>query len=72
MRLRPDRFNIFKNLKAKKAIIISKKDWIINAELLKSKIQKLDIEIIEFSEGHMSHIENKSELSYFLSRFAEK
>lgn len=72
MRLRPNRFNVFKNLKAKKAIIISEKDWIINAELLKSKTQNLDVEIVEFSEGHMSHIENKSELSYFFSHFIEK
>ena len=72
MRNRPNRFDVFKNLKAKKAIIISSKDWVINSELLKSKTKNLDIEIVEFSEGHMSHIENKSELSYFLMRFVEK
>ena len=72
MRIRPDRFDIFQNLNAKKALIISKKDWVVNVEYLKAKTKNTDIEIIEFSEGHMSHIENKEELSYFLKRFIEK
>lgn len=72
MRIRPNRFTVFRDLKAKKAIIISHKDLVVNSSILKTKTQNLNVEIIEFSEGHMSHIENKSELSYFLNRFIEK
>jgi len=69
MRIRPNRFEVFKNLKAKKALIISKKDWVVDAELLKSKVLNTDIEVVEFSEGHMSHIENKDNLSSFFTHF---
>ncbi|MFC0603591.1 alpha/beta fold hydrolase [Winogradskyella pulchriflava] len=72
MKLRPNRFEVFKNLKGKKLIIIGKKDSVINAEKLIGKIKDTTIEYVEFSEGHMSHIENKSELSYFLKQFIEK
>ncbi len=72
MRIRPNRYDVFKNLNAKKVLIISKKDWVVNAELLKEKSKNTDIKIEEFSEGHMSHIENKKELSYFFKHFIEK
>jgi len=72
MILRPNRFKVFNNLKAKKALVISLKDWVVNAGLLKEKSKNTDVDIVEFSEGHMSHIENKEELSYFFKRFIEK
>jgi len=72
MKLRPNRFEVFKNLNANKLIIIGKKDGLIDGEQLINKITGTDIEYIEFSEGHMSHIENKSELTYNLIHFIEK
>ncbi|WP_407556405.1 alpha/beta fold hydrolase [Winogradskyella sp. 4-2091] len=72
MKLRPDYFEVFKSLKSKKIIIIGKKDPLINGERIKSQIENTDIIYHELSEGHMSHIENKSELSYLLMRFVEK
>lgn len=72
MKIRPNYFNVFKNLHAKKLIIIGLKDWIVDGEKLKSKIESTAINWVEFSEGHMSHIENKSELSYELLLFVEK
>lgn len=69
MALRPNRFNIFKSIKGKKAIVIGKKDWIVNQELLEKKSKDSNIIIELFCGGHMSHIENKSELTYFLKRF---
>jgi len=72
MRQRPDYFETFKNLNADKLIIIGLKDWIINIQKLKAKLINTDIKYEELSEGHMSHIENKSELSYLLNLFVEK
>ena len=72
MAIRPDRFEVFNAVKGKKAIIIGEKDWIVNKDFLMKKVKNTTIETAVFSEGHMSHIENKSELSYFLIRFSEK
>lgn len=69
MRLRPNRLEVFKKLDAKKLLILGKKDSLVNCENLIRQIEHSDIDYTELSEGHMSHIENKSELSYFLLRF---
>ena len=71
MRLRPNRLEVFKKLDAKKLLILGKKDSLVNCENLIRQIEHSDIDYTELSEGHMSHIENKSELSYFLLRFIE-
>ena len=72
MKLRPNRFETFKSLNTHKLIILGKKDTLINKDLLIAEIEDTDIEYSELSEGHMSHIENKSELPYLLLRFIEK
>jgi pimeloyl-ACP methyl ester carboxylesterase len=72
MKLRPNRLEVFKNLKGKKLIISGKKDSLINSEKIAKQIENTVIEFKELSEGHMSHIENKSELSYIIERFIEK
>lgn len=72
MKLRPNLFEVFKTLNADKLVIIGKKDTLINREQLLSKIENTDINFAELSEGHMSYIENISELTYFLIRFIEK
>lgn len=72
MKLRPNRFNTFKNLDCKKGMIIGAKDSIVDGKKLLAHIEGTNIDFVEFSGGHMSHIENKSELSYFLKRFIEK
>lgn len=69
MRLRPDRFEIFKSIKGKKLIVMGQKDWIINHSKIKSKVEGTDISIVELSQGHMSHIENKTELFEVLKKF---
>lgn len=71
MLLRKDKFEFFKNLDAHKLIIIGKKDPVIDGELIISEIEDTDIQYKELSYGHMSYIENKSELSYLIKRFIE-
>jgi predicted alpha/beta-fold hydrolase len=72
MKLRPNRFETFKNLKSKKLIIIGAKDSLMDGEKLKEQIEGTTIDYVELSEGHMSYIENKSELSYITKQFIEK
>jgi len=69
MRIRPNRFDIFKNIEGKKLIIHGKKDSLININEHKKVIENTDISIIELPEGHMSHIENKNELTRVLKSF---
>ncbi|MDO1502018.1 alpha/beta hydrolase [Winogradskyella maritima] len=71
MRLRPDRFNVLKNLQAKKLIISGLKDWVVDLESIREKTKDADIKTVELSEGHMSHIENIEELSYILKQYIE-
>lgn len=72
MKLRLNRLEVFQNINGKKLIIIGKKDSLINSQELFNKIRNIDITFEELSEGHMSYIENKSELPYLLIRFVEK
>jgi len=72
MKLRPNRFKVFNNLKAKKLIIIGEKDSLIDGVSLINQIRNTEIDYVNFSEGHMSHIEDKSDLTYNLLRFIEK
>ena len=71
MRLREDKFEFYKNLKAHKLIVMGLKDPVINCERILSETKPTDIKCEELSLGHMSHIENKSELSYILKHFIE-
>lgn len=71
MKLRPNRFEIFKNLEGQKLMIVGKKDALVDTEKLHQSIKNTTIDFVAFSEGHMSYIENKSELSYELLRFIE-
>ncbi|GGI56122.1 alpha/beta hydrolase [Winogradskyella haliclonae] len=72
MAIRPDRFETFANITGKKVIIIGEKDTIYNQELVLQKVKDTTIKIELFSGGHMSYIENKKELSYFINHFNEK
>jgi len=72
MALRPNRFEVFKNLKDEKLIIIGKKDGLIDGNHIIGQIKNTTINFVEFSEGHMGHIENKSELTYNIKHFIEK
>lgn len=71
MSLRPNRFKTFKAITGKKLIITGKKDSLINPETISKNVKNTSIVHEELSEGHMSHIENKSELSYLLTYFIE-
>lgn len=72
MKRRPNRFEAFKAITGEKLIITGKKDTLVNPEKIAEKISNTSIVQEELSEGHMSHIENKSELTYIIKHFIEK
>ncbi len=72
MAIRPNRFETFTDITGVKTIIIGEKDTIYNQELIMQKVKNTRIKIELFSGGHMSHIENKSDLSYIIIHFVEK
>jgi len=59
MKIRKDRWQIFKNGSFRKFMIISKKDPVLDYTTLINESKNSDIDIVEFPDGHMSHIENK-------------
>lgn len=71
MKLRPHRLDKFRTLNGKKLIITGQKDTLINSNNIKNQIKNTAIIHEELSEGHMSHIENKYELSYLFLHFIE-
>ena len=71
MQLRKNHLQSFLEVKGPKAIIIGKKDTIVDGAFLKSSVMKTDVSICELSGGHMSHIENMYDLTYFLLQFIQ-
>ncbi|MDG5490934.1 alpha/beta fold hydrolase [Psychroserpens sp. SPM9] len=71
MCIRDDKFDFFKSLNTKKAIIIGEQDPVVDGARILKETQDTSIICYELSFGHMSHIENKSELSYIIKHFVE-
>lgn len=60
MKIRKDRTHVFKNALYKKLMIISKKDPVLNyGSMLKESVNS-NSNVVEFPDGHMSHVENKA------------
>lgn len=72
MKIRKDRSEVLKQITTPKLVLLGKKDPVLEHDSLKSQLSGLDIEIVGFPDGHMSHIENKKELTYNIMRFIEK
>ncbi|RAJ18058.1 alpha/beta fold hydrolase [Olleya aquimaris] len=71
MKLREDNSKFFANATFKKLIIIGKKDTVIDVESTIEFSKKHVIDYQVFSEGHMSHIENKEEFLQAIGYFIE-
>nr|WP_321221462.1 alpha/beta hydrolase [uncultured Psychroserpens sp.] len=71
MLLREDKFDFYKKLEAEKLIIIGKKDPVIKGKAILNETRDTNINCHELALGHMSHIENKEELSYIIKQFVE-
>jgi pimeloyl-ACP methyl ester carboxylesterase len=69
MQLRSNHYKTFLEIKGPKALVIGKKDTLVDAQTLKKQLEHAEVRIGELSGGHMSHIEDLYDLSYFLLRF---
>ena len=69
MKIRKDRSAILQDNSIKKLFIIGKKDPLLNYASLIKQTKNSNVKIVEFSNGHMSHIENSDALLIQLSLF---
>ncbi len=72
MKIRKDRTKLLKSSNFKKMMIIGKHDPVLDQDLLIKQTKNTDVKIVEFPDGHMSHIENKKDFSDELMQFVEK
>lgn len=72
MKIRPNRQHVLRNNAFKLMMIIGRKDPVLEYDTLIKQTDNTTVEIVEFPDGHMSHIENMNEFTYKLIRFIEK
>lgn len=71
MKIRKDRSELLMNSPIPKIAILGHQDPVLEFDTVYKQLKALGIEIIEFSDGHMSHIENFKEFTYIIKRFIE-
>lgn len=62
MRIRPNRNHVLVENNFKKLLIIGEKDPVLDCQISIEEAKKTNSEFVLFPDGHMSHIENKSQL----------
>jgi len=72
MKVRNDREVLLHLTPYAKLLILGKKDPVLNYEENKDQIDNSEVELVTFNDGHMSHIENRDELTTILLRFLKK
>ncbi|MFL1010829.1 alpha/beta fold hydrolase [Flavisericum labens] len=71
MKIRTDREALLHFTPFKKMLMLGKKDPVLNYNSLINQAKNTEVEIVEFPDGHMSHIENKHEFLQNLMHFIE-
>ena len=71
MKIRENRETLLHFTPFKKMLILGKKDPVIDYESLISEIKNTKVELVEFPDGHMSHIENKDKFLQVIVYFIE-
>ncbi|MGE5943953.1 MAG: alpha/beta fold hydrolase [Flavobacteriales bacterium] len=72
MKIRKNREFLLRTSELKKMMIIGKKDPALDYLSLIKQVKNTDVKMVEFPDGHMSHIENESDLLHELMHFIEK
>lgn len=72
MKLRPNRNHVLAENNFKKLIIAGEKDPVLNVNLINEEAKKTNSEVVVFSNGHMSHIENRADLLVTLIQFLKE
>lgn len=71
MKIRKDFSVFFAEASFKKQILLGEKDTLLERDFILAYAEKNNIDIAVFSEGHMSHIENKTEFLKKTMHFIE-
>lgn len=69
MRLRPNREHVLASEAYQTLIIVGRNDPILEYNSILDEAKRTNTELVEFSNGHMSHIENYTELINTLKKF---
>lgn len=72
MKIRMDREVLLHLTPYPKMLILGKKDPVLNYEENLEQIEETAIQLVTFPDGHMSHIENETELTKILLDFFKK
>jgi pimeloyl-ACP methyl ester carboxylesterase len=72
MKIRKDREVLFHFTDFPKLLILGKKDPVLDFEESKTQIENTKVEFVFFADGHMTHIENQTELKPVLLNFLKK
>lgn len=71
MKIRNDREVLLHFSPYKKMLILGKKDPVLDYNDLLDQVKNTEVEVVEFPDGHMSHIENRDELIIALKGFVK-
>ncbi|MFT5791683.1 MAG: pimeloyl-ACP methyl ester carboxylesterase [Saprospiraceae bacterium] len=71
MKERKNHTSFYKNATCKKLVILGKNDTVLDSKTIQLFANKNKVPAVAFSEGHMSHIENKPELIEALIEFCK-
>jgi len=71
MKIRKNREILLKSSAYKKMMIISRKDPVLEYYTLIKQAKKANVKIVEFPDGHMTHIENRRNFLRHIVRFIE-
>jgi pimeloyl-ACP methyl ester carboxylesterase len=69
MKIREDNTSIYKSANFPIQLIIGKQDPALDYNSLIQQTKNTNVQVVEFPDGHMSHIENKDELIATLTAF---
>lgn len=72
MKIRKDRSAVFKSGTYPKLLVVGRKDPALDLETLMLQSKFPGVETVTFDDGHMSHIENRKELTENLLRFLDR
>ncbi|PKB16926.1 alpha/beta fold hydrolase [Flavobacterium sp. 5] len=72
MKIRKDREFLLHTTAFPKLLILGEKDPVLNYEENLEQIKGTDVELVTFHDGHMSSIENKTELTTVLTDFFKR
>ncbi|UMB52679.1 alpha/beta fold hydrolase [Lutibacter sp. A64] len=72
MKIREDYTSIYKSANFPILMVVGKQDPALDYNSLIAQTKNTNVKVVEFSDGHMSHIENKEAFITTLASFAKK